>query len=108
DSIAYRTPAYFDSEDAWRDYRELTQAALASADEVVFLSPHAAGDALALGLVEEQRSAVIPLAVAQASDGAQLAPDRAADTSEDPRPSGRRLSDRPYLLCLGTDFTHKN
>jgi hypothetical protein len=108
DSIAYRTPTYFESEDAWRDYRELTRAGLASADEVVFLSPHAAGDALALGLVEEQRSAVIPLAVAQDLDGAQVAPGRAADASEDPRPSGRPLSGLPYLLCLGTDFAHKN
>jgi hypothetical protein len=97
DSIAYRTPAYFESEGAWRDYRGLTEAALASADAVVFLSPHGAADALALGLVEEQRSAVIPLAVAPGPGGA---PDRPGEASP--------LSDRPYLLCLGTDFAHKN
>ena len=98
DSIAYRTPAYFDSATAWSDYRELTEAALASADAVVFLSPHGAADARSLGLVEEGHGTVIPLAVVS---GSHRREDEPGDTAQ-------RLPERPYLLCLGTDFAHKN
>lgn len=101
DTIAYRTPAYFDTGEDWWDYRALTDAALVGADEVVFLSPHAAADADALGLVQEDRSTVIPLAV---SPGAP--PDECL--GEDDDPPAPSLGDRPYLLCLGADFVHKN
>jgi glycosyltransferase involved in cell wall biosynthesis len=96
DTIAYRTAAYLDSDDAWREYRELTEVALASADEVVFLSPHAAADAELLDLVAAPRGTVIPLAVAH--------PGGPVPTGNDDVP----LPERPYLLCLGTDFAHKN
>jgi hypothetical protein len=97
DSLAYRTPPYFDSASAWHHYRELTRAALASADAVVFLSPHAESDAQALGLVDTRHSTVIPL-VATARPGA----------SEDGSAAAPPGLDRPYLFCLGTDFAHKN
>lgn len=110
DCIAYRTPAYFDTAGAWREYRSLTRAGLAAVDAVVFLSPHGAADAHALGLVDAERSAVIPLAVApdpvtdagSSCEGEQQTP--GDDGAESPRP----LPELPYLLCLGTDFAHKN
>jgi glycosyltransferase involved in cell wall biosynthesis len=100
DCIAYRTAAYFDTTAEWKRYRELTEASLAAADEVVFISADALDDARALGLLAPGRGTVISLAAdapfAPAAEGG-LRP-----IAEAPSPR------RPYLLCLGTDFGHKN
>ncbi len=99
DSIAYRTAAYFEDGARWQEYRALARTALAAADRVVLLSEDAAADARALGLVDSERTAVIALA----TDDPLAA---ARSSAEDPAaPEG---VERPYLLCLGTDFAHKN
>jgi GT2 family glycosyltransferase len=100
DSIAYRNPAYFDAFDDWKRYRELTEASLAAADQVVFISRHGAQDVRALGLVEESRINVAPLGTDHLLPG--LYPDPAPPERAD------ELLQRPFLLCLGTDFLHKN
>jgi len=97
DSIAYHNPAYFADHAEWRGYRELTRQGLAFADRVVFSSPHARDDALAEDLVDVQRSRLVPLGI----DHRVVVP-----TVEPAPPAG--VAGAPFLLCLGTDFLHKN
>jgi GT2 family glycosyltransferase len=100
DSIAYRNPAYFEEFGEWKEYRELTDASLAVADQVVFISRHAAQDARALELVEESRINVAPLGTDHMFPG--LYPEQA------PPEGAEQLLERPFLFVLGTDFLHKN
>lgn len=100
DNIALRNPGYFRDFDQWRDYRRLNHAALASADQVVFISRHGAEDARSIGLVPDDRINVAFPATDHALLGVEVSP-RAPRGSE-------RIAQRPFLLCLGTDFLHKN
>lgn len=100
DLIAYRNPGYFPAYPQWEEHRRLTRLAMAIADRVVFFSEHAARDALAEDLLDERRADVVHIGV----DHRLLAtgPEPAA-------PEGTEgLQDEPILLCLGTDFRHKN
>ncbi len=101
DMISYRNPSYFDSFAAWEGYRQLTRRALAVADRVMFFSTHARDEALAEELVEPGRASVVHIGV----DHALLAP-RSAPVA----PAGaERIPDgAEVMLCLGTDFRHKN
>jgi GT2 family glycosyltransferase/glycosyltransferase involved in cell wall biosynthesis len=100
DLIAYRNPGYFPGYPQWERYQRLTRHALALADSVVFFSHHAAQDALKEDLVDLTRVRVVYIGV---------------DHAQPPLPEGPRapqgadaLEGRPFLLCLGTDFRHKN
>ena len=97
DSIAYHNPAYFSDYAEWRGYRELTRGALAFADRVVFCSPHARDDSRAEDLVDDERAEIVALGIDHRVVGAD---------SEPIPPAG--VEGRPFLLCLGTDFLHKN
>jgi glycosyltransferase involved in cell wall biosynthesis len=101
DLIAFHNPAYFPTPEAWEAYRELTRLSLATADRVVFFSADARDDALAEELVDLGRAAVVHLGVDH--------PGRAAG-DEAPPPGAQALAtrDSPALLCLGTDYHHKN
>ena len=59
DNIALRNPGYFSGFDQWRDHWRLNWIALAAADQIVFLSRHAAEDACALGLVADEQVNVV-------------------------------------------------
>jgi GT2 family glycosyltransferase/glycosyltransferase involved in cell wall biosynthesis len=100
DLIAYRNPGYFAGFPQWDRHRRLTREALTFADHVVFFSHHALKDALSEDLVEPGRAAVVYIGVDHAEPSApdQGQPPRGADG----------LSQSPFLLCLGTDFRHKN
>lgn len=98
DLIAFHDPAYFPRPAAWREYRELTRLGLGSADRVLFFSAHARDDALAEELVEPARATVVHLGVDHSQPTAEPAPPAGAD----------RLTAGPLLLCLGTDYLHKN
>ncbi len=98
DLIGFHDPAYFPSPAAWQDYRELTRLALRAADRVLFFSAHARDDALAEELVEPPRASVVHLGV----DHPQTT------TAPAPPVGAERISNRPLLLCLGTDYLHKN
>lgn len=100
DNIALRNPGYFPGYDEWTDYRTLNQEALSCADQVVFISRHAANDARALQLLPDDRISVVP----PATDGSLLGLGVAAS----PPPEAHRLARGGFLLCLGTDFQHKN
>lgn len=100
DLIAYTNPGYHPNFHTWWEYRELTRNALAMADQVLFFSLHSAKSAVAEGLLDAQQTAVVYLG----TDHAMV------DAAGKPRPprAMRRNNGTPFLLCLGTDFRHKN
>ncbi|MGA9285452.1 MAG: glycosyltransferase [Solirubrobacteraceae bacterium] len=100
DLIAYRNPGYFPGYPQWQRYQRLTRQALAAADGVVFFSKHAAEDSLREDLVDPSRSHVAYIGVDHSYSGIPL--------SADPPRGIEGLGDSPMLLCLGTDFRHKN
>ena len=100
DTIAYRNPAYFEGYDRWLAYRRLAAATVSAADQIVYISQAAADDARALGLAPSGRTHVVPLAAEQAL--VELVPGPLAPDGVD------RIGDRPFMVCLGADFLHKN
>lgn len=109
DLIAFHNPSYFPTPEAWQAYRELTRVALASVDRVAFFSAHARDDALGEDLVAPARASVVHLGVDHPGS-----PSGASEASGTPAPSlppaaAERLGpSTPAMLCLGTDFHHKN
>lgn len=100
DLIAYRNPAYFRNYDAWRSYHNSVRQSLSVADSVFFFTRHAADDAITEGLVEPERAHVVYIGVDHqvATHVLQPEPPRLASAIER----------REAILCLGTDFHHKN
>jgi glycosyltransferase involved in cell wall biosynthesis len=97
DLIAFRHRDYFESAQDWRRHQDLTRRALARTDRVVFLSEHAAAEAVAERLVEQERCDVVPM-VLMAVDSDQPV----AGSRPDGAPRGE------FLLTIGNDFRHKN
>jgi GT2 family glycosyltransferase len=100
DLISYRIAGYHPNELVWERYRRLTRHALALADLVLFFSEHAAADAGADDLVSSERARVVPIGVDHRLTSLRSSPRMPAQAGD--------LADRAYLLCLGTDFRHKN
>lgn len=100
DLIGFNNPGYFRSYEDWAAYRRLARQSLALADGVVFISRTAADEAVAQELLPRDRAHVVHLGTDHAL----------GDLPAKNRPPSRahRLSGRPFLLCLGTDFRHKN
>ena len=98
DLISFHNPSYFPSPTHWDGYRVLTRRALAVADRVLFGSEHARQDALAEELLDPERASVVHHGVDHAAVAGSV------------RPRGvEQLSDgAEIMLCLGTDFRHKN
>ncbi|MCW3031730.1 MAG: glycosyltransferase family 4 protein, partial [Solirubrobacterales bacterium] len=95
DLISYHASTYHADLDSWRAYRRVTRMALAAADQVVFFSEHARGDALAEELIGSERAAVVGIGRSEDTEGPQQRP---------PQLEG----EEPFLLCLGADYAHKN
>ncbi|MEA2168517.1 MAG: hypothetical protein QOF76_1817, partial [Solirubrobacteraceae bacterium] len=103
DLIAFRNPGYHQSARDWQSYRRLTRFGLAAADAVIFECEHAKADARADDLVAEDQCAVIGIGVDH-----QLSPP-GEDRAPQRPPGAEALEDgAPFLLCLGTNFRHKN
>ncbi len=100
DLIAYRNPGYFPGYPQWERHQRLTRHALAAADRVVFFSNHAAQDALREDLIEPDRVSVVYIGV----DHVPAPPAGGPSAPE----GAQALGQEPFLLCLGTDFRHKN
>ena len=100
DLIAYHNPGYFDSYQRWEGHRRLTRNALAAADRVVFFSYHAARDARGEELVDDRQSRVVYIGTDHRVAGLRPPPS--------PPRASERLDGVDFLLCLGTDFHHKN
>lgn len=101
DLISYHNPSYFEGSDAWQEYRHLTRLALAVADHVVFVSEHGCREAISEQLVEPHRASVVHNGVDHALSGTSVAP-------TPPRGAERLAGRGDLILCLGTDFRHKN
>jgi GT2 family glycosyltransferase len=100
DLIALHNPTYHDSYETWSRHRLLTRVALSAADRVTFFTRHVRADALREELVDPARAKVVLLGTDHRLTS--LHPEGA-------RPRGaEQLGDEPFLLCLGTDFLHKN
>jgi GT2 family glycosyltransferase len=100
DQIAFHNPYYFESAAAWVEYRQTTIDALANVDLALFISQHSADDAIDNGLIDRSRTDVIHLGVEQLLAGDGLTPEAPALVGQ--------LEGAPFLLCLGTNFSHKN
>lgn len=100
DLIGYTNPSYFSSLEGWEAYRELTRAAMTVADRVLFFSAHAREEALAEQLVEPERASVVHIGVDHVLS---------AGDEESPPPDAAQLgTGEETLLCIGTDYRHKN
>jgi glycosyltransferase involved in cell wall biosynthesis len=97
DLVAFHNHSYHPDGDAWRAYRRTTRLALTGADQVIFFSEHARRDALAEDLLPVDRTHVVGI-------GAEAIESSSSPTS----PPGGLPADRPFLLCLGADYAHKN
>jgi glycosyltransferase involved in cell wall biosynthesis len=106
DLIAYRNPGYFANAGAWEDYRRASRHGLAAAERVVVFSKHTRGELLADALAEDERIRIVPPGL---DHRAPVSPRRPAALEEAGRVAARGKEDpRGFLLCLGTDFRHKN
>ena len=107
DLIAYRNPGYFPDAASWQDYRRASRHGLAAADRVVVFSEHTRAELLDDGLVEAERATIVPPGLDHGvlgGDGAVGQPRRPAGLDE----SDAAAPADGFLLCLGTDFRHKN
>jgi glycosyltransferase involved in cell wall biosynthesis len=98
DLIAYRNPGYFRDAATWEDYRAASRHGLSAAERVVVFSEHTREELLADALVEQGRLCVVPPGLDHRAAGEPVRP--AALPADGPEAG--------FLLCLGTDFRHKN
>ena len=94
DLIAYRHGDYFPDPDAWEDYRRASRHGMIAAERIVVLSEHTRRELIEEGLVGAARIRVIP-------------PGLDHRIGEEPRRPAA-LGAPEFLLCLGTDYRHKN
>jgi glycosyltransferase involved in cell wall biosynthesis len=101
DLIAYRNPGYFPDAASWEDYRRASRHGLSAAERVVVFSDHTRRELLSDALVDDARVRIV-------------APGLDHRTADEPqRPAALDNGGGPplapgFLLCLGTDFRHKN
>jgi len=100
DLIAYRNPGYFSDPEAWRDYRRASRHGLSAAERVIVFSQHTRRELLADALAEDERIRVVAPGLDHRATAPPRPPAALAQRGE-PGEEG-------YLLCLGTDFRHKN
>jgi glycosyltransferase involved in cell wall biosynthesis len=103
DLIAYRNPGYFADAGAWQDYRRASRHGLSAAERVVVFSDHTRQELLADALVEDERIRVVPPGLDHRAPTEPRYPAALGYTTE----TGEPPADG-FLLCLGTDFLHKN
>lgn len=101
DLIAYRNPSYFADADTWEDYRAASRHGLSAAERVVVFSEHTRDELITDALVEQTRVRIVPPGLDHRTPGEPLRPSAFdASAAGSPAPG--------FLLCLGTDFRHKN
>jgi glycosyltransferase involved in cell wall biosynthesis len=101
DLIAYRNPGYFPDAATWEDFRRANRHGLTTAERVLVFSDHTRRELLADALVDEQRIRVVPPGLDHRVGGEAKSP---AALGVDPA----SWPADGFLLCLGTDFVHKN
>ncbi len=100
DMIAYNAPSYFPSPQQHHDYLGVTHDLFASSDRIIFFSPNAQLEARRAGLAEDDRTDVVLLG---ADHWYFLGTE-----PERPAKLATHVGSSPFMLCLGTNFTHKN
>ena len=100
DLISYHNPAYYRSFEDWNAHRALTRRALAFADRVVFFSHSAAAEAMTEQLISSDRADVVYIGTDHRSNATEIEPIMPIGVD--------KLLGRPFLVCLGTDYLHKN
>lgn len=101
DLIAYQIGAYFPTAETWWEYREVTRTTAQQADGVATISRDVA-DVLRLERIDVEPSRLFP--VPFGTD--HLTGDEPAEPPVELMTAG--VADRPFVLCLGTNFSHKN
>ena len=101
DMILDRTPAYFASEDQWRDYTATTALTLVAADEVVFFSEHARQEAIRDGFVDRAKTSVVP-------PGTNHLGDEIDESVPSPLDGRRHEEGSQFVLVIGNAYFHKN
>jgi glycosyltransferase involved in cell wall biosynthesis len=97
DLIAYRNPGYFDGAREWLDYRRASRHGLVAAERVVVFSEHTRAELDSDALLDPARVRVVPPGL-----------DHDSPVRQQPPAGIDRLAGEEFLLCLGTDFRHKN
>jgi glycosyltransferase involved in cell wall biosynthesis len=104
DMIAYRNPGYFADAATWEDYRAASRHGLSAAERVVVFSAHTRDELLCDALVEQSRIRIVAPGLDHRTPEEPLQP---AVLAAEPD-TGAGLPPEGFLLCLGTDFRHKN
>ncbi len=101
DLVAFEVPGYHESPDAWFAYRESTRFSTAEVDGIVAISEDTRSQiALERLAVDDQRVFVVPNGVGHLEGNE---PQR-----EPAELIARGFGGQPFLLVLGTNYTHKN
>ncbi len=98
DLIFFNNPGYCPEWKTWAHYRDLVRLSLAVAEGVAFLSEHAERESRRAGLVAAGKPTKV---VYNGTD--HFTPDAIAPESLPPE-----VAARGFVLCLGTDYLHKN
>ncbi|MFL6128220.1 MAG: glycosyltransferase [Mycobacteriales bacterium] len=99
DLIAFHDAAYFGTDQAWTEYRELAWLTAFMADGLTYLSEHSRADAVAEGLLPPGKPQRVVHAGTEHTTLAQVEP---------VRPAGLGETVPGFLLCLGVAYHHKN
>lgn len=101
DLIAYQIGAYFPSADTWWEYRAVTRTAAQQADGVATISEDVAAQLRFERIdVEPSRLFAVPFGTDH------LTGDEPGDVPAELVAAG--AADRPFIVCLGTNYSHKN
>ena len=101
DLIAYSNPGYFADAASWEAYRRSSRHGLSAAERVVVFSEHTRQELLSDALLPAERIRVVPPGLDHRAAHSQRRPPALEDGPSDAIAAG-------FLLCLGTDFRHKN
>jgi glycosyltransferase involved in cell wall biosynthesis len=106
DLIAYHNPGYFGDAGAWAAYRRASRHGMSAAERVVVFSEHTRRELLSDALVDAERIRIIPPGLDHGGSEQPRQPQALMARSAGSGADGG--GEAPYLLCLGTDFRHKN
>jgi glycosyltransferase involved in cell wall biosynthesis len=105
DLIAYNNPGYFPDNTAWQAFRRAGRQGLAAAARVLVFSETTRNELIREGLAEDSRILVVPPGLDHGGTPAPRQPGKLEASA-----AGRAIAagEQPFILCLGTDFRHKN
>lgn len=106
DLIAYRNPGYFADANAWAAYRRASRHGMSAAERVVVFSDHTRRELISDALVEDERIRVVAPGLDHPVPAPPRRPAALGQSAGEPDSADGDLSG--FLLCLGTDFRHKN